>query len=72
MIEMHEGAINTSNLDGFLRSQGHFASDLELLAMIRRMDADGDATITYEEFADFLRPISAIAPAPRYVYHEEP
>ena len=60
MIEMHEGAINTSNLDGFLRSQGHFASDLELLAMIRRMDADGDATVTFTEWADFLRPIPAL------------
>jgi hypothetical protein len=35
---------------------------MELLAIIRRMDTDGDAILVYSEFAEFVRPIS---PAPR-------
>ena len=30
-------------LDIFLRNAGHVASDMDLLAVIRRMDANGDA-----------------------------
>jgi len=49
-IERFEGRIDTVNLDGFLRSLGHYATDIELLSIIRRMDADGDATITSSEW----------------------
>ena len=61
-IERYEGKIDTVNLDGYLRSTGHYASDIELLSIIRRMDADGDATVTFNEWSDFLRPIAALAP----------
>jgi len=40
----------------FLRAQGHFASEMELTAIVRRIDQNGDATISDSEFADFLRP----------------
>lgn len=63
-VERYEGKIDTVNLDGFFRSLGHYASDLELLSIIRRMDADGDATITLQEWSDFLRPNAALAPVP--------
>lgn len=35
---------------------------MELLAIVRRIDTDGDAVLLYSEWADFLRPSS---PAPR-------
>jgi len=35
---------------------------MELLAIIRRMDTDGDAILVYSEWAEFVRPL---APAPR-------
>jgi len=38
---------------------------MELLAIIRRMDTDGDAILLYSEWADFLRPAF---PAPRQEY----
>lgn len=47
--------IDTYNLKNFLRNNGHFASDRELLNIIRRIDTDGDAKLSYEEFAEFLR-----------------
>jgi len=39
-----------------LRQLGHFSSELELLAIIRRIDTNGNATITFEEFGEFLKP----------------
>jgi len=40
-----------------LRSHGHYANEIELIAIIRRIDTDGDATIDYSELAEFLRPL---------------
>jgi len=63
MVDNFEGSIKAENLEAFLKSCGHEPTDLELLAIIRRMDADGDATITYSGWADFLRPNPALAKA---------
>ena len=65
------GRIDTSNLDSFLRSQGHFAGQDELVAIIRRLDSSGDATVTYSELSEFLRPgfaPSSYVPLPRSYY----
>lgn len=51
----NDGRINTFNLGSFLRSVGHYASETELLAIVRRVDTDGDAQLSYTEFAEFLR-----------------
>lgn len=51
----NDGNINSVNLGSFLRSQGHYASERELLAIIRRIDTDGDARLSYSEFAEFMR-----------------
>ena len=51
----NDGRIDTHNLGSFLRSCGHYASERELLAIIRRMDTDGDARLSYAEFSDFVR-----------------
>lgn len=51
----NSGRIDTVNAGSFLRQQGHYASEMELLAIIRRIDTDGDAIINYSEFAEFVR-----------------
>ena len=51
----NDGRITTFNMGSFLRSCGHYASETELLAIIRRIDTDGDAALSYAEFAEFLR-----------------
>jgi EF-hand domain pair len=51
----NEGAINTFNLSSFLKNNGYHATEKELLCIIRRIDTDGDAKISYIEFADFMR-----------------
>jgi len=56
---LNTGSITTVNLGGFMRDHGHFASETELLAIVRRLDTDGDASITYGEWLEFLR-----SPAP--------
>ena len=47
---------------------------MELLAIIRRIDTDGDASVDYNEFAEFVRPLVPVArpilapvPPPRVV-----
>jgi Ca2+-binding EF-hand superfamily protein len=51
----NDGRINTFNLGSFLRTCGHYASETELLAIVRRIDTDGDAQLSYSEFAEFIR-----------------
>ena len=51
----NDGRINTFNLGTLLRSCGHYASETELLAIVRRIDTDGDAQLSYSEFAEYIR-----------------
>lgn len=41
----------------FLNSNGHDASDEELVAIIRRIDGSGNGSIDYNEFALVCEPI---------------
>ena len=69
-----EGNINTFNLSTFLKNNGHHASEKELLAIIRRIDTDGDAKLSYSEFADFIRssePRPSVAEDLRRTYSAE-
>lgn len=52
---LNSGVITTVNLGSFMRDHGHFASETELLAIVRRLDTDGDASITYGEWTEFLK-----------------
>lgn len=58
----NSGRIDQVNAGSFLRQNGHYASEMELLAIVRRIDTDGDAILLYSEWADFLRPA---VPGPR-------
>lgn len=51
----NDGHINSFNLGSFLRSCGHYATERELLTIVRRIDTDGDARLSYAEFSEFLR-----------------
>lgn len=66
----NDGRITTVNLGSFLRSCGHYATERELLQIVRRMDTDGDAHLTYPEFADFIR--SSCPPAVHHHHVAEP
>lgn len=54
-IDRHnEGCINMANLQDFFRGFGNYLVEQEVFAIIRRIDTDGDARLSFEEFADFL------------------
>jgi Ca2+-binding EF-hand superfamily protein len=50
------GYIDAKNLKNFLRKHGYLASEADIMAIIRRMDLDGDARIGKEEFIQSLMP----------------
>ena len=50
------GYIDGKNLKNFLRKHGYLADEGELMAIIRRMDTDGDARVGKEEFIQCLMP----------------
>lgn len=56
--------ITTVNLGAFMRENGHFASETELLSIVRRLDTDGDASVNYTEWCEFLRPVAGLGPLP--------
>jgi len=57
------GSLSTVNIGEFLRTQGHFASETELVAIVRRMDTNGDCNISSGELAEFLRPLGGVKAA---------
>jgi Ca2+-binding EF-hand superfamily protein len=52
----NDGRIDVHNLGAFLRSCGHYATERELLSIVRRIDTDGDARIAFAEFSEFVGP----------------
>jgi Ca2+-binding EF-hand superfamily protein len=49
------GYLDQRNLRRFLRTTGVLLSNQELIAMIRRIDLDGDAKVGYEEFFEGVK-----------------
>lgn len=47
--------VDTITMGAFLGSHGKNFNDMDLLAIIRRIDTNGDATIDVAEWAEFLR-----------------
>jgi len=60
------GRIDTISLGAYLRACSHHASEIELLAIIRRIDTDGDACLDFNEFAEFLKCERPGMPEPRF------
>lgn len=52
---LNEAFINIDNLRTILKFHNYYLTDRELLAIIRRIDTDGDAKISYGEFSDFMK-----------------
>lgn len=52
-----EGYLSHRSIQSFLRLNGHFASDEEIIAIVRRVDANADQKITYEEFLEMISPV---------------
>ena len=61
---LREYVLNHRNIQSFLRLNGFYATDGEVISMIRRIDADGDDRVTFEEFNEAVRPSVPVSPAP--------
>ena len=53
-----EGFIDIEKLDVFLRRVGYSSSESELIGIIRRMDKNGDMTITFKEWQDYFQSLN--------------
>jgi hypothetical protein len=54
--ELNEGEINLDNMRAFLKKAGHYPSEDEVVAAIRRLDLDADSSVTYAEFSEGIKP----------------
>ena len=62
MFDLRDGHIHTGNLEAFFRVMGYDqATPIELIRIIRRIDSDGDAFVSYQEFDDYLSILPAIS-----------
>ena len=48
------GTIDAESLKTFFKLNGKYLSDKESIAIVRRIDTDGDSKISYSEFSDFI------------------
>jgi hypothetical protein len=48
------GVIDGESLKTFYKINGKYLSDKESIAIVRRIDTDGDSKIGYSEFSDFI------------------
>lgn len=48
-------SLNHKNVQSFLRINGHYATESEVVAIIRRLDVDADQKITYDEFVESFK-----------------
>ncbi len=56
--ELNYNFINEANLKIFLRKMGHHVVKKELVAILRRLDLDGDSKISYHEFVEGMKIVS--------------
>jgi Ca2+-binding EF-hand superfamily protein len=50
----NDGRIDSNVLGNFFRNCGHFATEREILQILRRIDTDGDARLSFKEFSEFM------------------
>lgn len=73
---LRDYALNHRNIQSFLRLNGFVATDGEVIAIIRRIDSDGDNRVTLDEFIEATRPSipvsSPIVPTSSYEESKRP
>jgi Ca2+-binding EF-hand superfamily protein len=50
------GFIEHRHIADFLKKNGHYATESELIAIIRRLDVDADQRVTFDEWVEAIRP----------------
>ena len=57
-----EGHLDRLSLHDFLRVNGHVTTDEQLIAIVRRIDTNADAKISYNDFVEFFLGHDALGP----------
>jgi Ca2+-binding EF-hand superfamily protein len=58
---LNEGGINFANLKAFFRNNYSYPTEKEIMCVIRRIDTDGDAKVSYSEFSDYMKLLNPIS-----------
>ena len=53
-----KGFVDSNSIKRFLTRMGHQVLPQELVAIVRRLDIDGDSKIGYHEFIESMTPVS--------------
>jgi len=54
--ELNEGEINIDNMRAFIKRAGHYPSEEEVVAIVRRLDTQGKSSVAYAEFSEAVKP----------------
>jgi Ca2+-binding EF-hand superfamily protein len=50
-----EGDVNPDNIRSFIKNNGYYPSEDEVIAVVRRLDVDADCKINYAEFCEAIK-----------------
>lgn len=53
--DLNDGDINPDNLRSFLKNNGYYPTEDDVIAVIRRLDTDADCKVNYEEFCEAIK-----------------
>jgi Ca2+-binding EF-hand superfamily protein len=59
------GYLDHSNIRRFLKNMGYRASKKEIVAILRRLDMDGDAKVSFKEFEAGFMPVTTKLTRPK-------
>lgn len=54
--ELNEGEVNLDNLRSFLKRVGHYPTEDEVVAVIRRLDCNADSCVSYADLSEAIKP----------------
>lgn len=58
MDSERKGYVDSNSIKKYLTRMGHQVLPKELIAIVRRLDIDGDSKIGYQEFVESITPVS--------------
>lgn len=53
--DLNEGDFKPDNIRAFLKNNGYYPTEDEVIAIVRRLDLDADCKISYAEFCEAIK-----------------
>ena len=53
--DLNEGDLNVDNLSAFMKNNGYYPTEDEVVSIVRRLDTDADCKINYAEFCEAIK-----------------